>query len=203
MFVNDVSCNVQARRDFYYGLKHYPRYQEYEEVYTDTIFALQNISSIHGKCINDNKQHNPPCYYALQETIKNCIKRLSGVPEKDARHYCGYTLMKYCAVYGLRRFPRRNDYVNVCYDTVNSLQNIPQKYGKCFNEATNKINPACIYALATTMRNCVSGLDDVPEFRARYYCGYKLMQNCAKNVGLERFPYNSQYQKLDDGDDEN
>ncbi len=45
---------------------------------------------------------------------------------------------------GLKNFPRKKEYVNVCYDTVHSLQDIPQKYGKCFYETTKQINPACI-----------------------------------------------------------
>lgn len=55
-----------------------------------------------------------------------------------------------------------------------------------------------IDALATTMKKCVSGLDGVPEYHARYHCGYRLMQNCAKHLGLERFPYNAEYQQVDD-----
>ncbi len=50
------------------------------------------------------------------------------------------------------------------------------------------------------MKNCINGLRDVPELYARYYCGYRLMKNCAKHVGLERFPYSSQYQQPDDDD---
>jgi hypothetical protein len=45
---------------------------------------------------------------------------------------------------GLRNFPRQKEYVSVCHDTVRSLQNISQKYGKCFDETTKKLNPACI-----------------------------------------------------------
>jgi len=53
-------------------------------------------------------------------------------------------------------------------------------------------------ALATTTRNCIHGLRGIPELRARYYCGFRLMQNCAKQIGLERFPYRLEYQKPDD-----
>ncbi|CAF2966210.1 unnamed protein product [Rotaria sp. Silwood2] len=100
--------------------------------------------------------------------------------------------------YGLKNFPRQKDYVNVCYSTVHSLENISKKYGKCFDEKTTKFNPPCIYALATTMKRCVNGLSGVPEHSARYYCGYRLMQNCAKHLGLERFPYNAEYKRPDD-----
>ncbi len=45
---------------------------------------------------------------------------------------------------GLKNFPRQKEYVNVCYDTVRSLQDMSQKYGKCFDETTKKLNSACI-----------------------------------------------------------
>ena len=50
-------------------------------------------------------------------------------------------------------------------------------------------------ALATTMKNCVEGLAGMPELHARYFCGYRLMQNCARFIGLERFPYQMEYQR--------
>jgi hypothetical protein len=34
------------------------------------------------------------------------MKELDDLPEKTAKYYCGYTLMKYCAVHlGLEGFP--------------------------------------------------------------------------------------------------
>jgi hypothetical protein len=36
---------------------------------------------------------------ALANTIKSCIAGLNDLPEKEAKYYCGYTLMKYCAVH--------------------------------------------------------------------------------------------------------
>ena len=40
------------------------------------------------------------------------------------------------------------------------------------------------------MRSCVRELsDDVPEYVAKHYCGRKLMQNCARQLGMERFPF--------------
>ncbi|CAM4789670.1 unnamed protein product [Rotaria magnacalcarata] len=75
-------------------------------------------------------------------------------------------------------FPKQKHYANVCYNTVRSIENISKRYGKCFDERTAKFNPPCIYALATTMK--------------------RLMQNCAKIIGLERFPYNTEYQRRDD-----
>lgn len=47
------------------------------------------------------------------------------------------------------------------------------------------------------MRNCVNGLSDLPVFYGKYYCGYRLMQNCAKHIGLERFPYNTDYEQTE------
>jgi hypothetical protein len=44
------------------------------------------------------------------------------------------------------------------------------------------------------MKNCVDGLRDLPADTAKYYCGYRLMQNCAKLIGLERFPYKTEYE---------
>jgi len=42
---------------------------------------------------------------ALAITIKNCIRKLDNLSEITARFYCGYTLMKHCAVnVGLERF---------------------------------------------------------------------------------------------------
>jgi hypothetical protein len=42
---------------------------------------------------------------ALAATIKNCINQLKDLSENTARFYCGYTLMKHCAVnVGLERF---------------------------------------------------------------------------------------------------
>jgi len=73
-----------------------------------------------------------------------------------------------------------------------------------------KINPTCIRkslffvfkikyilfdfsdALATTIKNCISQLNDLSEVTARFYCGYTLMKHCAVNVGLERFRLNFQ-----------
>lgn len=43
---------------------------------------------------------------ALAETIKSCINQLNDLSEYQARYYCGYTLMKYCAVHlGLDGYP--------------------------------------------------------------------------------------------------
>jgi hypothetical protein len=50
---------------------------------------------------------------------------------------------------GLKNYPRNQEYVDVCYETVSALQNIPRKYGKCLDDSTMKINPQCI-------RKCIS-----------------------------------------------
>jgi hypothetical protein len=48
---------------------------------------------------------------ALANTIKNCIAGLSEVHEKEAKYYCGYTLMKYCAIHlGLDQIPLNQEY---------------------------------------------------------------------------------------------
>jgi hypothetical protein len=42
---------------------------------------------------------------ALAKTIKNCMFQLNDLSDVTARFYCGYTLMKHCAVnVGLERF---------------------------------------------------------------------------------------------------
>ncbi|CAF0865504.1 unnamed protein product [Adineta ricciae] len=102
--------------------------------------------------------------------------------------------------YGLRKYPRRDQYVNVCFDTVNALQQSVQKHGKCFDEATKQFNKSCIFALANIMRSCVRELNDVPEYVAKHYCGRKLMQNCARQLGMERFPFKADAQEPVDDD---
>jgi hypothetical protein len=48
---------------------------------------------------------------ALANTIKNCMAGLYDLPEKESKYYCGYTLMKYCAVHiGLDQIPLNYDY---------------------------------------------------------------------------------------------
>lgn len=48
---------------------------------------------------------------ALANTIKNCVTALNKLPDKEANYYCGYTLMKYCAVHlGLDQIPLKYDY---------------------------------------------------------------------------------------------
>ncbi|CAF3626072.1 unnamed protein product [Adineta steineri] len=105
--IDDFHCKIPTCRDFYYGLKDRPRRKEYEQICLDTVFALQAIPRNMGKCIHDDTgKLNKPCIYQLARTIKSCIKRMYDLPEKDARFYCGYTLMKYCAVHlGLEGVP--------------------------------------------------------------------------------------------------
>jgi hypothetical protein len=45
---------------------------------------------------------------------------------------------------GFKNVPRHQDYVDTCYETVSALQSIPRKYGKCLDDSTMKLNPACI-----------------------------------------------------------
>jgi len=110
--IDDFHCKVPTCRDFHYGLLKYPHHQEYVDLCYDTVYELQSIPSKHGKCIDGStgKVH-PPCIYALANTIKSCINGLSELPEKEAKYYCGYTLMKYCAVHlGLDQIPLSQDY---------------------------------------------------------------------------------------------
>ena len=74
------------------------------------------------------------------------------------------------------------------YSYVHSLSFISDKNEDLFSLMN-------IVALATTMKNCVQGLQGVTELHARYYCGYRLMQNCARQIGLERFPFQIEYQR--------
>jgi hypothetical protein len=47
---------------------------------------------------------------ALADTIKNCIRQLHDLSNYTARYYCGFTLMKYCAVHlGLDGYPLKFD----------------------------------------------------------------------------------------------
>jgi hypothetical protein len=47
---------------------------------------------------------------ALADTIRKCISQLHDLSEHQARYYCGYTLMKYCAVHlGLDGYPLKFD----------------------------------------------------------------------------------------------
>ena len=47
---------------------------------------------------------------ALANTIKTCLIGLNNLPDKEANYYCGYTLMKYCAVHlGLDQIPLKHD----------------------------------------------------------------------------------------------
>lgn len=48
---------------------------------------------------------------ALANTIQKCLTELNQLPDKEAKYYCGYTLMKYCAVHlGLDQIPLKNDF---------------------------------------------------------------------------------------------
>ncbi|UJR16471.1 hypothetical protein I4U23_003373 [Adineta vaga] len=110
--IDDFHCKVPTCRDVHYGLKDLPQRSEYVEVCYDTVFSLQAIPTQHGKCINEKTgKLNPPCIYALAAVIKDCIDRMTELPKKNASFYCGYTLMKYCAVHlGLENFPLNFDF---------------------------------------------------------------------------------------------
>ncbi|CAM4787790.1 unnamed protein product [Rotaria magnacalcarata] len=110
--IDDFHCKVPTCRDFHYGLIKYQQHKHYVDVCYDTVYTLQSIPLKYGKCI-DNKtgKLHPPCIYALANTIKSCITKLNGLSENVAKYYCGYTLMKYCAVHvGLDHIPLKFDY---------------------------------------------------------------------------------------------
>jgi hypothetical protein len=47
---------------------------------------------------------------ALANIIKSCIDRLNDLSEKQAKFFCGFTLLKYCAVHlGLGHIPQHFD----------------------------------------------------------------------------------------------
>jgi len=60
-------------------------------------------------CLIKRQEINPECIYAVANTIKTCMNGLIGAGEKNARYFCGFTLMKSCAhTVGLGRFPIQN-----------------------------------------------------------------------------------------------
>ncbi|CAF0716842.1 unnamed protein product [Adineta steineri] len=109
--IDDFHCKVPTCRDFHYGLAGYELRDQYVDTCYETVYSLQAIPAQHGKCIDDvtGKLH-APCIYALASTIKKCMDGLSTLPEKKAKLYCGFTLMKYCAVHlGLDHIPLNYD----------------------------------------------------------------------------------------------
>ncbi len=49
----------------------------------------------------------------MANTIKQCIFQLQDLSDDQARYYCGFTLMKYCAVHlGLDGYPLKFDVWN-------------------------------------------------------------------------------------------
>ncbi|CAF1580717.1 unnamed protein product [Adineta ricciae] len=109
--IDDFHCKVPTCRDFHYGLIGHRHHQKFVDVCYETVYALQNIPNQDGKCIDDRtgKVH-PPCIYALAYTIKKCMFELKELGVKEASFYCGFTLMKYCAVHiGLDHIPLNRD----------------------------------------------------------------------------------------------
>ncbi|CAF1580710.1 unnamed protein product [Adineta ricciae] len=90
--------------------------------------------------------------------------------------------------FGLINNPRREEYVDVCYDTVHALQSIPNQHGKCIDDQTGKVNPPCIYALALTIKKCALALQELGVRDANFYCGFTLMKHCAVIIGLDDIP---------------
>ena len=87
--------------------------------------SMENVSMtkrekyIHLASVIEFDLKNSPflCFFdwivldALANTIKNCLTALNKLPDKEAKYYCGYTLMKYCAVHlGLDQIPLKNDF---------------------------------------------------------------------------------------------
>ncbi|CAF1579218.1 unnamed protein product [Adineta ricciae] len=229
------SLHAIAIDDFHCkGLIGHRHHQKFVDVCYETVYALQNIPNQTGKCIDDRTGRvHPPCIYALAYTIKKCMSELKELGVKEASFYCGFTLMKYCAVHigldhiplnrdgsikgkngqeyeyeeikscvhgdridqfisdrGLMDNPRREEYVDVCYDTVYALQNIPKQHGKCINDRTEEVSLPCIYALALIIKKCMSELKELSVNEASFYCRFTLMKYCAVDIGLDRIPLN-------------
>ncbi|CAF0716845.1 unnamed protein product [Adineta steineri] len=106
MAFDNFHCKAATCQEFYHGLKHSRHYQDYINTCYETVNILLQIPKRYGKCVDDSTMRmNPNCIRALAKTIKKCISQLSDLPENTARFYCGYTLMKHCAVnVGLERF---------------------------------------------------------------------------------------------------
>ncbi|CAF1395403.1 unnamed protein product [Adineta ricciae] len=196
----DDPCPTHACLAFVDTLANYPRQHDYEQICFDTAFTLQSISHYFGGCIHPKTgQQKPNCIPSDEKRIWSKMTKLFvllllltitlavDAIAFDFLHCKAATCQQFH--YGLRKYLRRDQYVNVCYDTVNALQQSVQKHGKCFDEATKQFNKSCIFALANIMRSCVRELNDVPEYIAKHYCGRKLMQNCARQLGMERFPF--------------
>ena len=61
---------------------------------------------------------------ALAAVMKNCVQRMKGLNEKESRYYCGYTLMKYCAVHlGLDRYRLKFNWILPVISFSRQLQN--------------------------------------------------------------------------------
>jgi len=95
--------------------------------------------------------------------------------------------------YGLINHPKRDVYVDICYDTVFALQSIPHQFGKCvIQDADNgyqkKFNAKCIQALAATIKRCIFELKDLTDDERKHYCSSTIMKYCAVHVGLEMHP---------------
>lgn len=105
--LDNLHCRLATCHEFSQGLKRTIRAQEYANICYETVAALQTIPRKYGKCIDElTGRLNPWCIQALATTIKGCIRQLSDLNDKTARYYCGYTLMKYCAIsVGLERYP--------------------------------------------------------------------------------------------------
>jgi hypothetical protein len=57
----------------------------------------------------------------------------------------------------------------------------------------NNSNWILLDALANTIKNCITGLSEIPDKEAKYYCGYTLMKYCAVHLGLDQIPLNQEY----------
>lgn len=134
-YVNSTNLRRKTVRYFqatfsFQGLKKYPNHKKYVDVCYDTVFGLQGVPKKEGKCVNEktgNIMPNCICEFsfvlqklltfsliikstieldAVAELIRDCMNKLEGTSAYEKKYYCGYTLMKYCAVHvGLERFP--------------------------------------------------------------------------------------------------
>ncbi|CAF0740087.1 unnamed protein product, partial [Didymodactylos carnosus] len=86
---------------------------------------------------------------------------------------------------GLIDHPKRDMFVEQCFNTVATIQQIPYLYGKCVRN-NNTFNKKCINALVKAIKHCMVVLGELPGNQNQFYCGYTIMKYCYEDVGLER-----------------
>lgn len=112
----------------------------------------------------------------IRKTTSTCVTRLSPVSKRSPSNTASVSMSK--ANNSMRRVSVRRS-LSLSLNDRRSFLSVSD-------------------ALAETMRTCIGGLKDVPEKFSRHFCGHRLMQNCARHVGLERFPYIADYRHPND-----